>query len=550
MGGALLKLRTWWETADRTQRTVTLFGSAFLVFLLFGTYYFASKPKMVQFLPGLTSAQSGDVAAELKKLGVPIEYDGQGNLMIPSDKVHEVTGQLAAAHKLPAGGHLTQDELNKLGMMDTPSVEREKLKAILEGSLATSIETIQGVNSASVHISLGERSAFAEEGRPPTASITIGEAPGTFLGSETAKSIAQLVANAVPGLTLKNVFVLNSTGRAVFSGDEANGAAGRAAEKLQAEQAEAARRERELQATFDRSFGPGATIVKVDLELDFDDSKISSVKPEVSENPVSIGLAKESYGGGRQVPAGAVANGGPVDNGGSGGKENYVGDKGTKEFGLGQTTTETLKGLGQLKRMSIAVLANSAKSIDASAIEKYLKGYLGGRATDPAFIVDVTSVKFDDSQEKAAKESAAAAASSARMQQIFSLLPLGALLIVAFLVIKSIGKAAKQSQNVLVGALPGGSLSPLGLSVVTGGAGGYDEEDGSEVTHDEHGAPTLAPRKKKKKAHVDDEEEEDEEVGKIRQRLNLPLEQIKRLSREKPETVAMLIKSWLLEEKR
>ena len=40
------------------------------------------------------------------------------------------------------------------------------------------------------------------------------------------------------------------------------------------------------------------------------------------------------------------------------------------------------------------------------------------------------------------------------------------------------------------------------------------------------------------------------DVGEIQSRLNVPLEQIKKMSNERPEVVAMLIKSWLLEDRR
>ncbi|HJP82933.1 MAG TPA: hypothetical protein VJ835_05455, partial [Fimbriimonadaceae bacterium] len=38
------------------------------------------------------------------------------------------------------------------------------------------------------------------------------------------------------------------------------------------------------------------------------------------------------------------------------------------------------------------------------------------------------------------------------------------------------------------------------------------------------------------------------DVPSIGNKINVPLEQIKKMSNEKPEVVAMLIKSWLLEE--
>jgi flagellar biosynthesis/type III secretory pathway M-ring protein FliF/YscJ len=40
------------------------------------------------------------------------------------------------------------------------------------------------------------------------------------------------------------------------------------------------------------------------------------------------------------------------------------------------------------------------------------------------------------------------------------------------------------------------------------------------------------------------------DVGEIVDKLNVPLEQIKRMAIEKPNMVAMLLKSWLLEDKR
>src|SRR5688572_25279782 len=106
MGGILLKLRTWWETADRTQRVVTVFGSALLVILLFGTMMFASRPKMALAYGGLTPADQGKVVAEIQKIGIPVEYDLMGNVRVPSDRVAEAQAMLAKNGVAPASGHL------------------------------------------------------------------------------------------------------------------------------------------------------------------------------------------------------------------------------------------------------------------------------------------------------------------------------------------------------------------------------------------------------------------------------------------------------------
>ena len=40
------------------------------------------------------------------------------------------------------------------------------------------------------------------------------------------------------------------------------------------------------------------------------------------------------------------------------------------------------------------------------------------------------------------------------------------------------------------------------------------------------------------------------DVESIRQRIDLPLEQIKKMGKQKPQAVAMLLKTWLMEERR
>lgn len=46
--------------------------------------------------------------------------------------------------------------------------------------------------------------------------------------------------------------------------------------------------------------------------------------------------------------------------------------------------------------------------------------------------------------------------------------------------------------------------------------------------------------------HID----ESVDVEAIRQRIDLPLEQIRKMAKQKPQAVAMLLKSWLLEDRR
>lgn len=535
MAAILLRLRTWWETADRTQKTVTLIGGGFLLVLLIGIFYFASRPKMEMAFGGLAAAEQGSVVEEIQKMGIPVEFDLSGSVLVPSSKVSEVKMRLATAGKLPSATHWGYGDLKDFGIMTTPRVEKERLKSVMEGELAKTIESFSSVSSARVHITLGEDSAFAAEKTPTTASVTIAEKPGGSISGEEAKAIASLVSNSVPGLSTKNLTVVDQNLKPIWLGSDETGANGLANEKIQAEVSESKRRERELQQKLDYFFGAGATAVTVDLKLDFNTETVNKREPIVGEAPVSQAKVTESMGGGSSPapaggPAGLSGNIGTPDasapaQGGQDGS--YTNKQEENQFAVGEANTQTQRAPGDVRSMAISVLVDTKKVPDPSQVESYVKSYLGPRAADTEnFTATVTAVERNPALDAAAKTAAEAASGSNRMQQIFSLLPILALLIVAGVVVKSLAKAARSS-NVLVAALPGGHVAPMAL--------GPRPE------------PTAAPPLEGGTSVRKPPEYEFEE---IQPRVNKPLEQIKRMASDRPEVVAMLIKSWLLEERR
>lgn len=544
MGSLMLRLRTWWETADRTQRVVTLFGGAFLLALLVGTFYFASKPKMQPAFVGLSMAELGAVTEEIRKMGVPMEFDEQGNVLVPADKVAFVKAQLAVAGKLPAGNSKGAADLDKITMVTTPAVERERLKTVLETQVAESVQFIEGVASARVHVTLGDDSPFVNDRKPATASVTIAERTEGALGAEQARAIARLVAYAVPGLDTRHVTIVNQAGRLLFDGNEQASATGVADRKLQAEIAESKRRERELQGMLDAAFGPGSTIAKVTLELDFDERETTSVERRPSENPTTVVVAQENMNGSEGSAAGGLAGAAsnlpaaPVAVGGGGSQSStYKGTKEQKVYTEDEIRTRTVPATGSVKAMAVTVLADSRKFQDDAELQRIVEGFIGPKAADTEnFRSTVSLVEFDTSVRDAAQRAAASSAMAQRIQQILSLLPILAMLVVAFMVVRAIGKAAREQGNVLVAATPDGALAPVSAldgemadtlhTIQTEGPRG---EHGSDHAH----APLPQP-----------------EIEAIPEHLNVPMEQVRKMAEERPQAVAMLVKSWLLEDRR
>ncbi len=581
MSSLLLKLRAWWETADRTQKVVTIFGGVFLGLLLLGTIYFAGRPKMEPLYMGLSSTDQGMVLNELNKLGVAVELDRQGNILVPANRVADINAQLAVNHKLPTSGRPGYNSLGELGIMNSPKVEQERMKVAIEEELAKSVEQIQGVQAARVHLTLAEESPFERQGKPASASVVITEAPGSPVGPAEAKSIARMVQYAVSGLEEKNITIINSMGQLLVDGASEGSTSGIAERKVTAEINESKRREAELQRKLDIAFGTGNVVVSIPvLEMNFDQKSVQERTPTTSESPISVESNQETMGAGAAggSNSGAAGTSGNIgapgsQNGGSGtGSEssrNYNGTSKATNYATGERQTTTTPATGNITAMSINVLVNSTAIKDPAPVEKYVQQYLGPKLADTEhFSSSVTSVAFDETAKKTAAKADQDAAGAARMQQIFSLLPIVALIVVGFMVIKAIGKTAKAG-NVTVAALPGGGVMPMGgraMPQVQGlPPGGIQHQDWDyrEIPVEElppgldpnqiyvmgpDGEPIPASQKPGL-AFI----ETGPNVGAIAtisEKVNIPLEQIKKMAVDKPQAVAMLIKSWLLDDRK
>jgi flagellar M-ring protein FliF len=86
------------------------------------------------------------------------------------------------------------------------------------GEIARTIQSIQGIKAARVHIVMAERANFRRDEQEPTASVVI--RASDIDAERSATSIRYLVAAAVPGLNVDKVTVLDSSGTLLAAGDD------------------------------------------------------------------------------------------------------------------------------------------------------------------------------------------------------------------------------------------------------------------------------------------------------------------------------------------
>jgi flagellar M-ring protein FliF len=212
-----------------------------------------------------------DAAAALEELArrdVRVELGGGGRtIAVPAAERDALRRELLAAG-IPADGR------GGAGPRDPGPAALQAAggdgggRGTLESELAKSLETLQGIRSARVHLLATEAGALPGDGSPATASVVLRLDGQTRLGEARIRGIQTLVAGAVANLAPPDVTVLDQQGK-VLSAQRAAVEPGHGAQRL------AARKEVEgyladkATSMLDRVLGVGRSVVRVDATLDF-----------------------------------------------------------------------------------------------------------------------------------------------------------------------------------------------------------------------------------------------------------------------------------------
>jgi len=568
MGSIFQRIRDWWDAADRTQRVVSVVGVALLAAVMTATIMMSSAPTMQPVAIGATEAEKQSMLEELQKKGFRAEVNTAGNVVVPEKDVPRAKMALAGAGKLPRGGG--SGFSTTAGAFDTPNVEKQKLLAMLENELSESINTIEGVQSSRVHIAPGRDSAIADEKVNPTATVNIMESQPGKLGKIEGKSIANLVQGAVTALDSKGVKVVLSTGKTLYDGAEQESESAYANTKLEAERTQSKQRTESLQRELDMAFGKGNTIAEVQVELNMDPTETVSHIETPSETPATISSGDENLTANTTSPTGTGGLDANIPQ--NNGNNTAVGTNGQKygskvkdvKYAISTVNKKETKARGDISAMRYSVLVNKGVVEDVPAVRKLVEGKLGDKNGQEGFTASVVEVKFSQEQAKAAEKMVAESASAQRQAQIVQLLPAVALIIAGFMVVRALGKhlGATTGQAPALAMAGGGSLpgnvvqiGPDGVRMSPESAHllqALESPEEPEMTEAQMAAEE-AMRETEQTAQVMaalgiDEDDSSVDVSAIKAKINVPLEQIKKMAKKRPEIVAMLLKSWLMEE--
>ena len=342
-----------------------------------------SKPDFALLVTDMDSETASAVVSKLKESKISYELsDGGRSVSVPIEKLDELRLQFGSGG-LPSAGRMGFEIFDRPAFGTTEFLEHMNYRRALEGELARTISTMSEVASARVHIAMAKDSLFVDQEEPAKASVVLRLKANRPLAPNTVKGIAGLVSASVESLRPESVTILDTFGRFLSRpADDAAGAGGTAQfERQQQIERDLATR---VIALLEPAVGTGrvrvnvSAVLNADLEEQteevFDPNSVVRSRTTSTETSAAALLAGGVAGARANqpgaAPTGAIATGGSAQTSPGAGTSNTVAGTNpalpgrTSEitnYEVNRTTRHTVTGLGQVSRLSVAVIMDDQR---------------------------------------------------------------------------------------------------------------------------------------------------------------------------------------------
>ncbi len=402
--GAMLDRVKGFAGQPAVQKSLPLLGIAAAILIAFLAWTSFAKGPQRDLFSGLNDSDKAAVADTLKTAGVPYTLDRSTGALTVSDSDYYKAKMLLAQAGLPKSAPDGDSVISSLPMGASRAVEGERLRDARETDLARTIEAIDAVQTAKVHLAAEQPSVFVRDEAPASASVMLTLRQGHALSDGQTQAVVNLVASSVPGLSPDNVSVVDQSGHLLSK----KGGDGSADKQLDMQSQTEQRYIDAISKILTPIVGADGFTTQVHADLDFAETQATR-----ESFPKDSGVIAQEKGqwandaaNGGSPPAGgipgAIANqapsaaqvstqpsqtltpgapGAPQAGTTAAAAQGKTSEQYDRTFQLGHEVSVTKNPVGTLKRLSVAVaLKQGAKPrgvAEMAQIEQLVKGAVG-----------------------------------------------------------------------------------------------------------------------------------------------------------------------------
>jgi flagellar M-ring protein FliF len=402
--------------------------------LLLGGFFFYSwitTPTQAPLFSNLASTDASAIVEELNAEGVTYELtDGGTTIMVAKDAVYDL--RLSMSGKgLPAGAETGYALLDEQGITTSEFQQQVTFQRALEGELSKTLEALEGVRQAVVHVALPEDEVFVTEEKEPTASVLLDLAPGTELSGEQISAVTNLVSSSVQDMDPQQVTVTDATGQVLSAPGTGSASAANDARSAVEQETESRLREN-AERVLQSVVGPGKAVVSVRADMDLASrTTTSETYGDSNTPPSSESTTTEEYVGNGTAVGGVL---GPentadaLDNAGGGGDNSYTKESSTTNNTVDKTVETAEDSGGRINRLTVSVVMDAAVAgaLNQQQLEDLVGNAVGldvARGDD----ITVAAMPFDTSAADTAAAEMEAAREAEEQEKLWSMVRSGAI---------------------------------------------------------------------------------------------------------------------------
>jgi flagellar M-ring protein FliF len=435
--GRLRALQRGFGAFSPAQKAIVGIGGVLVLLAGFFVFRWASTPTYAPLFSNLAAADASAIVEQLEADGTPYKLGEAGaTILVPRADVYDERIKISGKG-LPSDGSSGYEILDKQDLSTSQFQEQTGYKRAMEGELQKTIEALDAVETAVVHLAIPPKELFADEKQPTTASVLVKTRPGTSLEPEQIQAVVHLVASSVEGLDPKQVTVADASGRVLSaSGDGVGAIADTRSQQVKAFETKVTD---SVQRMLDKVLGAGNAAVQITADLNFDKTVTNTKRYFTDPDMVPLSDTKltESYTAPGTTGTGGAVGPDTTPNASKpstpGNATNYRKEQQTSDNAVGETNEQREAAPGSVRSLHVGVIVDktAAGGVSTDEIETLVSSALGIDAKR-GDTVAVQSMAFDHSaQEAAAKELATAKAADDRAALMNMLKTAGLILVVA-----------------------------------------------------------------------------------------------------------------------
>lgn len=279
----------------------------------------------------------------------------------------------------------------------TKEDKKIRLTRAINGELSRLIKRIEGVENASVFISIPEQTMFTSMQKPVTATVQLVVPSGTKLDQLKIKAITNLLLGSVSGLSAEDIAISDTNGNVYHSIMNASD------EMLAKLEENDKYMQQKVQQQLDRLIGKGNYVATVSTFLrqapaekystDYDPER----KTSVNEQSFTEGLGDQTRDNNRNINAVSVYLPNGIAGGGTNSSQdrNYSRSATETQYGVSKTQLNEYLRPGMVEEISVAVTLEKSALPAETTLEELRE--LVARAASPKVDPENVSIAFSDS---------------------------------------------------------------------------------------------------------------------------------------------------------